>query len=331
MVKRTICISVLVLILLRVFVLVFFCIPKGTRGAVFDTGSIDPSLPVAEIVTDDKAEEVEEAEAAKVPPPVQAAEPSVHQAPAPIRQIPANMIFVDGGSFRMGSNSDFDDERPIHTVTVSSFYMGKYEVTQEEWTAVMGTDPGNFKGEDLPVEMVSWFDAVEYCNTLSIKEGLRPAYSGSGDNIVCDFTASGYRLPTEAEWEYAARGGNKNNLSYEYSGSNQPGAVGWYYSNSENRTHPVGSKSPNILGLYDMSGNVYEWCWDWYGIYSSDSQTDPRGPAIPLSADDPRVARGGSWENGARYLRSAYRGGKDPSNRINALGFRVVFVVPTVL
>jgi formylglycine-generating enzyme required for sulfatase activity len=234
--------------------------------------------------------------------------------------IPANMVLVEGGTFQMGNANGDNDEKPVHTVTVKSFYMGKYEVTQKEWTAVMGNNPSNFKGDNLPVEQVSWNEAVEYCNKLSLKEGLVPAYRGSGNNITCDFSATGYRLPTEAEWESAAKGGNKDYISYEYSGGNSIDGVAWHGGNSGNRTHPVGTKQANSLGLYDMSGNVWEWCWDWFGSYSGGSQTDPLG----ASSGTNRVLRGGSWLDDAASVRSAYRGFNTPSGRGGDLGFRLV-------
>jgi formylglycine-generating enzyme required for sulfatase activity len=184
----------------------------------------------------------------------------------------------------------------------------------------MGNNPSYFKGDNLPVERVNWYEAVEYCNKLSQKEGLTPAYRGNGNDIVCDFNASGYRLPTEAEWEYAAKGGNKDYLSYEYAGGNSIGSVAWYGGNSGSTTHPVGTKQPNSLGLYDMSGNVWEWCWDWYGSYAGGSQTDPRG----ASSGAYRVNRGGSWYDDAALVRSAYRYYITPSDRYNFLGFRLV-------
>jgi formylglycine-generating enzyme required for sulfatase activity len=230
------------------------------------------------------------------------------------------MVFVEGGTFQMGSTNGAGDERPVHAVTVKSFYMGKYEVTQKEWVAIMGSNPSSFKGDNLPVERVSWNEAVEYCNKLSLKEGLTPAYRGSVDSLVCNFNASGYRLPTEAEWEYAAKGGNKDYISYEYSGGKGVDGVAWYSGNSGNKTHPVGTKQPNSLGLYDMSGNVWEWCWDWKGNYSSGSQTNPVG----ASSGAYRVSRGGSWYNGAAGVRSALRFDYTPSGRNNALGFRLV-------
>jgi formylglycine-generating enzyme required for sulfatase activity len=226
----------------------------------------------------------------------------------------AGLVKVDGGTFSMGEDSS------AHQVTVGSFYMGKYEVTQREYQAIMGTNPSYFKGDNLPVEEVSWYDAVEYCNKRSIKDGLTPAYRGSGNNIVCDFTVSGYRLPTEAEWEYAAKGGNKDTQVYEYAGSNSVDTVAWYEGNSGGKTHPVGTKQPNVLGLYDMSGNVWEWCWDWYGAYSSGAQTNPMG----ASSGAYRVFRGGSWSLNGQYLRSAYRLYNTPSGRDFSIGFRLL-------
>jgi formylglycine-generating enzyme required for sulfatase activity len=233
------------------------------------------------------------------------------------------MVLVAGGTFRMGRNNGDDDEKPVHTVTVESFYMGKYEVTQKEWIEIMGSNPSSYWGDTLPVEQVSWYEAVEYCNKLSLREGLVPAYSGSGDGITCDFKASGYRLPTEAEWEYAAKGGRDAPV-FKYAGGNGVDAVAWYNGNSEERTHPVGTKQPNNLGLYDMSGNVWEWCWDWFGDYGSGSQTDPQG----ASSGTIRVLRGGSWSNSARGVRSTFRGNFTPADRDSYLGFRVVRTVP---
>jgi formylglycine-generating enzyme required for sulfatase activity len=183
----------------------------------------------------------------------------------------------------------------------------------------MGNYPSRWEGDDLPVETVDWYEAVEFCNKLSVKEGLAPAYRGSGDNIVCDFSASGCRLPTEAEWEYAARGANRDAIYYEYSGSNSADSVAWYGDNSDSETHPVGTKQPNSLGIYDMSGNVWEWCWDWYGNYSGGAQSNPTG----ASSGSDRVRRGGGWGNSASGVRSAGRAGNDPSDRGYGIGFRV--------
>jgi len=239
-----------------------------------------------------------------------------------------DMIFVEGGTFQMGNPSGgASDERPVHSVTLSDFYIGKHEVSQKEYKAVMGSNPSNFKGDNLPVERVSWFNAVEFCNKLSIREGLTPVYSinnnsspsnWSGGTITANWNANGYRLPTESEWEYAARGGNKSR-GFTYSGSNSIGDVAWYTSNSNGKTHPVGTKRANELGLYDMSGNVWEWCWDWYGEYSSSAKTNPRGPANGSSA----VLRGGWWYFNVNYCRVAYRGWYGRSYTYFSYGFRV--------
>jgi formylglycine-generating enzyme required for sulfatase activity len=242
------------------------------------------------------------------------------------------MVLVEGGTFQMGSANGDGDEKPVHTVTVKSFYMGKYEVTQKEWEEIMGTtvqqqwamasNTGSPRGagDNYPIYCVSWYEAVEYCNRLSVMEKLTPAYRGSGDSIVCDFNATGYRLPTEAEWEYAARGGNKNPEPCEYSGENSADRVAWYDGNSGGRAHPVGVKQPNSLGIYDMGGNVWEWCWDWYGSYSGASQKDPTG--APSGTE--RVLHGGSWNYTAGFTRPAYRYYHLPSYQSSNLGFRLV-------
>ena len=245
--------------------------------------------------------------------------------PSP-RPKPAGMVFVQGGSFAMGDvlgNSTQKDEKPVHKVTVSPCYRGKYEGTQAEGRRVTGKSPGKFSGDNRPVEQVSWFDAVRYCNRRSRKEGLAPCYSTDGARIVCNFKANGYRLPTEAEWEYAAKGGMKGvnkQRPYLFAGGNDVNSLAWYYGNSGFETHPVGGKSPNQLGLYDMSGNVYEWCWDWYGSYGSGDQQNPKGPA---SGTD-RVFRGGSWFCSATSVRVSFRAHNTPAVRYDNFGFRVV-------
>ena len=217
------------------------------------------------------------------------------------------MIKVEAGTFTMGCTSEqgsdcFDSEKPYHRVTISQdYYIGKFEVTQELYEAVMGTNPSNWKAFDRPVENVSWNDAQEFCAELSRMTGRR------------------FTLPTEAEWEYAARGGNKS-TNAKYSGSSSVANVAWYDGNSGNQTHPVGRLRPNELGIYDMSGNVWEWCLDWYGNYSSASQTDPMGPG----SGSTRVLRGGSWDGYARYCRVANRSSNTPGNRDDYYGFRVV-------
>ena len=228
-------------------------------------------------------------------------------------------VFVEGGSFKMGSTDGNPDEKPVHQVTVSTFYMSRYEVTQGEWHEVMRSSPSRFSGDNLPVEQVTWFDAVKYCNRRSEKDGLKPVYRINGTSVTADWDANGYRLPTEAEWEYAARGGNASN-GYLYAGSDNADEVAWYDDNSGDKTHPVGRKAPNELDLYDMSGNVWEWCWDWKVPYSSGSQINPRGPA----SDSYRVSRGGSWYDNAGYLRLANRFIISPGNSDDYLGFRLV-------
>ncbi|HQO08551.1 MAG TPA: SUMF1/EgtB/PvdO family nonheme iron enzyme [Clostridiales bacterium] len=185
------------------------------------------------------------------------------------------------------------------------FYIGKTEVTQAQWKAVMGNDPSEFKGEDLPVETISWSDAVKYCNKLSEMEGLQKCYSGSGASIKCDFKANGYRLPTGAEWEYAAKGGSRS-MGYKFSGSDSIEEVGWFNLNSGIKSKPVATKKPNEIGIYDMSGNVWEWCWDW----------DIEGAT--------RVIRGGSWLVDAIQSRFTSRDSSTMRYKSSHIGFRVV-------
>ncbi|MCQ2344831.1 MAG: formylglycine-generating enzyme family protein [Paludibacteraceae bacterium] len=215
------------------------------------------------------------------------------------------MIKVEGGTFQMGSENGDSDEKPIHNVTLSGYYIGETEVTQELWQAVMGSNPSEFQGDNLPVETVSWNDCQEFISKLNQKTGRR------------------FALPTEAQWEFAARGGNKSR-GYEYSGSNNIDDVAWYWDNSSQQTHPVGSKQANELGLYNMSGNVYEWCADWYDYdyYSSSPQTDPVGP----STGSFRVLRGGSWGSDAGGCRSAGRDFRIPDDRGNGSGVRLVLL-----
>jgi len=218
---------------------------------------------------------------------------------------PSRMVFVQGGTFTMGCTPEQggdcnDDEKPAHQVTLSSFYIGKYEVTQAQWKAVIGNNPSSFKGDNLPVESVSWDDVQDFIRKLNAHTGKQ------------------YRLPTEAEWEYAARGGNKSH-EYKYSGSYYPNDVAWFSENGGETTHPVGTKQPNELGIYDMSGNVYEWCSDWYGNYSSNAQTNPEGS----SSGSIRVFRGGGWNYIARNCRVSSRYYYAPDFRSYFLGFRL--------
>jgi formylglycine-generating enzyme required for sulfatase activity len=221
--------------------------------------------------------------------------------------------------------------------------MGKYEVTQELYQSVTGNNPSNFSGSNLPVEIVTWYNAVSFCNKLSEREKLQPVYTISGRNpatgypitsatVTADWNRNGYRLPTEAQWEYAAKGGNGSPGNYTYAGSDTVGDVAWYWDNIPSQssgnpgygTQPVGTKAPNGLGLYDMSGNVWEWCWDWYGEYSSGAQTDPLG----ASSGSDRVSRGGSLGHSAGDVRSANRIPSDPIGRGNNLGFRLARAAP---
>jgi formylglycine-generating enzyme required for sulfatase activity len=261
------------------------------------------------------------------------------------------MIYVPGGSFQMGNpdtSVGYGDERPVHTVTLTGFSMSKYQVTQAQYQAVMGSNPSYFSsnpasGEvqgNRPVETVSWYDAIVFCNKLSIAEGLTPAYRISGSTNPSDWGAvptssnstwnaavivsgsTGYRLPTEVQWEYAAKGGNGTPGNYTYSGSNTIDNVAWYDDNSDYMTHEVGKKAANGLGIYDMSGNVVEWCWDWYDDYTSGAQNNPAGPA----SGSYRVIRGGYWGNSASFVRSVFRNYGNPYDRgsYGGLGFRLV-------
>lgn len=216
------------------------------------------------------------------------------------------MVYVEGGSFTMGATAEQGsdataDEKPAHQVTLSDYYIGETQVTQALWKAVMGNNPSNWEGDNLPVEGVSWDEAQEFIAKL---------------NGIIGRT---FRLPTEAEWEYAARGG-KNSKEYKYSGSNSIDEVAWYDENSGDKTHPVKERKANELGLYDMSGNVWEWCNDWYGDYSSDAQTNPQGP----DEGSARVFRGGSWRIKARYCRVSFRYCYTPMFRHDYVGFRLV-------
>ena len=227
---------------------------------------------------------------------------------AVLEKLIANMVKVEGSTFTMGAtpeqgNDAYEYERPAHQVTLSDYYIGRYEVTQKEWQAVMGDNPSKFYGDNLPVDYVSWNDCQDFINKLNQLTGLK------------------FRLPTEAEWEFAARGG-KQSKGYKYSGSDNIGDVAWYTDNSDDESHQVGTKQPNELGIYDMSGNVFEWCSDWYGSYSSSAQTNPTGP----SSGSHRVLRGGCWRYDARGCRVSNRHGYYPSSRYIDRGFRVVLV-----
>jgi len=265
-------------------------------------------------------------------------------------RMPDNFVLIKGGTFK-NKNSNYFGKG----VAVSDFYIDKYEVTQGEWVQVMGSNPSHFKGDDLPVEMVSWYDAIEYCNRRSIKEGLRPYYKinkgekdpnnepdpqfGDLDDIKWTVTANpganGYRLPTEAEWEYAA-GGGRMSRSYIYAGGDNVDEVAWYWrdsgdklltgawswrdvENNHDKTQPVGKKRPNELGLFDMSGNVREWCWDWYGNVQS-NVTDPQGSQRGFR----RVWKGGGWMGAEFATMTDFRGSLAANGKGPDQGFRLV-------
>ena len=220
---------------------------------------------------------------------------------------------VQGGSFIREGNK----------VSVSSFVIGKYELTQAQYQELMGTNPSKFQGDGRrPVELVTWYNAVAFCNALSAREGLQAAYEIAGPrgtDVRVDYASNGWRLPTEAEWEYAARGGIQSK-GYTYAGSNDLDSVAWYVGNAQGMTHLVGEKAPNELGIFDLSGNVWEWCQDWYGSYPNGEQTDPRGAA----EDSDRVKRGGGWRVDPSDCAVGFRLFDVPSNRTYGIGFRVL-------
>ena len=265
-------------------------------------------------------------------------------------KVAEDFVFVKGGAFKNTKSNYYGKG-----ITISDFYIAKNEVTQREWTDVMGSNPSKFKGDNLPVEMVNWYDAVEYCNKKSSKEGLRPYYNidkttkdsgnkpdpqfGDLDTVKWTVTinagANGYRLPTEAEWEYAA-GGGQLSKSYTFSGSDDIDEVAWYWKNAgdkklsgpwlwsvieenHDQNKPVGAKKPNELGLFDMSGNVREWCWDWYEDDIPTKTTDPKGAPNGYR----RVWRGGGWIGAGYCTESAFRGNLAANGAGPDQGFRV--------
>ena len=254
--------------------------------------------------------------------------------PSPVPPTPTPVS--EPGGFEMGSAAGAPNEQPVHTVNLTrSFYMAKYEANVNLYAAFCQDTaramperygPGY---DDRPI-VLSWYDATELCNWLSERSGLNPCYSLALINTECDFDASGYRLPTEAEWEFAARGGI-HSQGYLYAGSNYPRTVGWYDANSQGYRRPVGQKLPNELGLYDMSGNLREWCWDWYerDYYSVSPTGDPAGPELDLEhfADVNRVRRGGSFDSWEAELRSTYRTYCWPDRVGTTTGVRLVRTV----
>lgn len=256
-------------------------------------------------------------------------------------QVPENFVLIKGGSFQMGSPDSEawrSADETQHLVTVSDFYMSKYELTQKEYEEITGNNPSNFKGDRLPIENISWLDAVAYCNARSEKDGLTPVYTIDDQNVSWDRSANGYRLPTEAEWEYACRAGTITPFYMENSPSAEdanyyghyPYEIEENYFSQENlevkpgeyrqTTVPVDSFSENPYGLYNMHGNVSEWVWDYYGEYPTDAQTDPAGP----TSGTLRVYRGGGWNDFAKNMRSAYRATLEQNKSSFNLGIRLV-------
>jgi formylglycine-generating enzyme required for sulfatase activity len=246
------------------------------------------------------------------------APPAAKPVPGKIWVVPnitIKCVYVESGTFEMGSaDSGPNDEKPVHAVNITrDFWMGACEVTQVQWRAVMETDPSKYKGDKLPVEMVSWYEAAEFCRRLTDCER-------KADRLPEDYV---YRLPTEAEWEYAARGGVRSR-GFTYAGSDDPNEVAWLWPASSDETHAVGTKRPNELGLYDMSGNVWEWCLDWYApdYYARSPKADPANR--DYGEKKYRVCRGGSWGLYPTHCRTANRGGGTPTGRFYSYGFRVV-------
>jgi formylglycine-generating enzyme required for sulfatase activity len=249
------------------------------------------------------------------------------------------MVRIRGGTFTMGSSDSADSEAsPPHQVTLSAFYMGKYEVTQAQYQEVMGINPSDFISDPAagdiqrrrPVEMVTWYDAVEFCNKLSKREGRTPVYTISGRTpatgsiiiaeVTANWNANGYRLPTDAEWEYACRAGTTTAYNTGNTISNN---TGWYNANSGGKTHEVGKKPPNAWGLYDMHGNVFEWCWNMFETYTSNAKTNPTG-SEGTAPGLHRVIRGGFWGTDEDFMRSANRVRYTPGDGRSITGFRIV-------
>jgi formylglycine-generating enzyme required for sulfatase activity len=246
---------------------------------------------------------------------------------------PDDFVLIKGGTFTMGSPAQEPErgqDETQHRVTVSDFYIAKSSVTQREYRELMGANPSEFKADNFPVENVTWLDAVRYCNERSARERLTPAYTIQGNNVAWNRTANGYRLPTEAEWEYACRAGTTTPFNtgstitdeqanfynhYGYNNNSSGHTIGAY----RQRTMPVNSFRANPWGLFDMHGNVSDWCWDWYGEYGASAQTNPAGQAVGTL----RINRGGGWNDFPKHIRSAYRAATPPDNGSYNIGFRL--------
>ena len=240
------------------------------------------------------------------------------------------MIAIPGGFFEMGSSKGAADESPVHKVWVGPFLIDRYEVVQEQYVKLVGANPSSFKDPGRPVDTVTWTDAALYCNLRSLAEGLEPCYDEESGTWHCNFKANGYRLPTEAEWEYACRGGTER----EYYFGSDPRALkkyAWYAGNSSKKTHPVGQKKPNQWGLYDMYGNVAEWCNDVYGenYYKTSPSNDPRGP----EEGEIKVLRGGGWQDRIDSIRSSWRASENfcfvDACVMDSMGFRCARNAPS--
>jgi formylglycine-generating enzyme required for sulfatase activity len=258
--------------------------------------------------------------------------------PAPVEAAPVpasdrsfseliDLVLVPAGSFQMGNATTGDqNERPVHQVTVGAFLIARTETTRAQYKALGFTPPAKPKaGDDEPVAKLGWLDAIAFCNALSAREGLDAVYTVKGKKATADFTRNGYRLPTEAEWEYAARSAGADRL--DYAGSNLAREVSWYDEDSNRTVQPVATKAPNALGLYDMSGNVWEWCWDIFAKYTAKAQMDPVGPE-PSKSSSFRIIRGGSVNYNDSSSRVGFRMARDPETRQADIGFRVVRRMP---
>ncbi|HUF11218.1 MAG TPA: SUMF1/EgtB/PvdO family nonheme iron enzyme [Rhodothermales bacterium] len=286
-----------------------------------ESGALDIAVTIIELEEDVREERADEIEAATA----QLLQPGGDTI---TNTIGMHFTRIPAGAFEMGSTNGGSDERPVHSVTISrDFYIGTYEVTQGQWQAVTGSNPSHFGscGADCPVETVTWFDVIGFANALSSAEGMSPCYDSSG-NVIGGaggdvYMCTGYRLPTEAEWEYAVRAGTTTEYSFG-DDAGQLGQFGWYRENSSSTTHPVGQKQPNPWGLYDVHGNVWEWVHDWYSssYYGSSPASDPSGP----STGSVGVFRGGGWGNGEYHQRSAVRGRDSPGDDDDELGFRLL-------